>query len=667
MKVLSPAGNYQCLKMAVINGADEVYLGTNGFNARNNIEGFSLEELKSAVNFAHIYGVKVHLAVNILFNAEELQQALDLIVNAYNIGVDAFIIQDLGLAYLVHAFYPQIEMHASTQMGIHNCECAKYLANFNFRRLVLSRETPLDEIARIKQQTGLEIEYFVQGALCVCFSGNCYMSSYLAGASGNRGKCKQFCRLPYTLSLNGKKITSGFLLSAKDFNLSKSLDSLDAAGVDAIKIEGRARRPFYVAAATSVYKNLVSGKKVDTSILSLAFTRGYTNGYFDGNGNIISLYPAHIGVPVGKVIDIKLGKKFNEITFSSNRELSEKSTFKLFDNGTEVGAFTAYSLAKVGKNLYKTTTTQNIKSGLNLNLIIDDSLEQSWLAKTRKVQVQIEISAKVNSPLSATLTCGNKKISVTGDNLEKAKNSCLTKSEIEECFAKNEYFTPIITVELQDVFVAKSKLNSFRRMCYDNLIAALTKTNHDILATFKIDTNKKLNPLTDFAIIEDYQTLPNAKIIIYSPETYDEADIKKFIAACEKQNKKPVLDLPNFCTHKDNQILGQIILNTHIACVANNYGQLLYKTELIAGAFLNIYNPISAAVIGLPFLTAEQDFGSKITLPVMALRHCPLKQFAGSTCNKCKYQHGYMVGMPSGKQYKLKRKKISTCTFYLSE
>ena len=204
MKILSPAGNIDCLKTAIYNGADEVYLGINDYNARNNIDGFTIATLKEGVDFAHVHGVKVLLAINILFSDKEIQSALDTIIDAYNIGVDAFIIQDLGLADLVHRHFPEIELHASTQMGLHNLEGVLAVEKYGFKRVVLARETPLDEIRRIKANSNVEIEYFAQGALCVSFSGNCYMSSYMHNASGNRGKCKQLCRLPYTLEKDGK-------------------------------------------------------------------------------------------------------------------------------------------------------------------------------------------------------------------------------------------------------------------------------------------------------------------------------------------------------------------------------------------------------------------------------------------------------------------------------
>ena len=198
MKILSPVGNFESLKMAVFNGADEVYLGINDFNARNNIDGFGLADLQEVVQFAHTFDVKVNLAINILFSDEEMQKALDIVVDAYNMGVDSFIVQDIGLANLIFKHYPQIEVHASTQMGLHNLEGVKFAEKMGFKRVVLARETPLQEIENIRKNTLVEIEYFAQGALCVCFSGNCYLSAYVCDASGNRGKCKQLCRLPYS-------------------------------------------------------------------------------------------------------------------------------------------------------------------------------------------------------------------------------------------------------------------------------------------------------------------------------------------------------------------------------------------------------------------------------------------------------------------------------------
>ena len=404
MKILSPVGDLESLKIAVYNGADEVYLGVKDFNARN-IEGFSLETLKEAVEFAHVFDVKVNLTVNIFFADAEMQSALDLVVDAYNLGVDSFILQDIGLASLIHSNYPQIEMHASTQMGIHNLEGVKEIEKLGFKRVVLARETSLEEIERIRKNSSVEIEYFCQGALCVSFSGNCYLSSYLHDASGNRGKCKQLCRLPYSFRLNNKEIKRGYLLSAKDFNMLENLKELERAGVDVLKIEGRARRPFYVGVATKVYKQALNGEKYNLEDLQLGFNRGYTAGYFNGNGEIISNKQNHIGIEIGVVKKIKQGKKFNEIFLETDKEVLPKSVLKFFV-GDEESVITAYDVKK--KNgLFVITTTQKIKNGAYVHLISDYQKESELLNYKVRRKVDIKVFAKENKPLRAEFALGS--------------------------------------------------------------------------------------------------------------------------------------------------------------------------------------------------------------------------------------------------------------------
>ena len=320
MELLAPAGNMESLKAAVYNGANAVYLGIRQFNARNNIDGFTLETLSEAVDFAHLYDVRVYLALNILFTDDELQSALDVVAEANNIGVDAFIVQDLGLAHLIKIYYPSVELHASTQMAIHNLEGVKILERLGFSRVVLARETSPEEIKRIRENSNVEIEFFVQGALCVSFSGNCYMCSHLVDKSGNRGVCQQFCRLPYTFE-NGKVSKSGFLLSAKDICMLDRLNQLSDLGVASLKIEGRARRTYYVAQACKMYRKALDGdvnSKEDLDSLKVAFNRGYTPAYFDGNGNIISKIQGNNGLKIGVVTNVKNGSKFNEIFIQSN-------------------------------------------------------------------------------------------------------------------------------------------------------------------------------------------------------------------------------------------------------------------------------------------------------------------------------------------------------------
>lgn len=667
MKLLSPAGNFECLKMAIYNGADEVYLGINQFNARNNIDGFNLDNIEEAVDFAHIHNVKVNLAINILFSDDEIQTALDTIVEAYNKGVDCFIIQDLGLAYLVNKNYPEIEIHASTQMGIHNLEGVKFLEQFGFKRVVLARETPLDEIKRIKENSNVEIEYFAHGALCVSFSGNCYLSSYLCNASGNRGKCKQLCRLPYTLEKNGKAIKSGYLLSAKDFNMIDKLEDLKKAGVDVIKIEGRARRPFYVATTTRQYFNALNNIKVDNQELALAFNRNYTPGYFNGNHEIISNIQNHIGIKIGKITKVIKGKKFNEVYFSSNRNLYPKSTFKIFDDDKELNTLTAYDLCLINKNLYKLTTTQEIKENTNIHLIVDAKAEDEISQFINKKVINVDIFVEKYKQIKATLYL-DKPLIITGEVLEEAKNSPLSENEIISNFKKSDFFEPIVKIRILDnVFMKKQSLNQFRRCVYDKLFEYLTKQFKHNLQKIKISTNYNPIPFSNFEIVENTNVNCCSKNIIYSPEEYNLKDINSFISKCEKLGKKLYLDTPNFALKEDIESLKEIISKTNIPIIANNYYALTLNTEIVIGSGLNVFNSYTAKFYNKPIITAESSIGAKINYHYMTLRHCPMKShIKGASCANCPYDNCYNYKMENGKKLHLKRKKLTTCTFYLT-
>lgn len=666
MKILSPAGNFESLKMAIFNGADEVYLGINNFNARNNIDGFSIETLERAVDFAHIFGVKVNLAINILFRDDELQNALDTVIESYNLGVDCFIIQDLGLVSLIHKNYPEIEIHASTQMAIHNLEGVKAIEKYGFKRVVLARETPLDEIRRIRENSDIEIEYFVQGALCVSFSGNCYISSYLCGASGNRGKCKQLCRLPYTLEFDGRVIKKGHLLSAKDFNMIDRLDDLKNAGVDVLKIEGRARRPAYVALTTREYFNAINKKDVQKDNLKLGFNREYTAGYFDGNGEIISGYHNHIGIEIGKVEKVNVGRKFNEVFFISNRKLYPKSTFKIFKNKEEKNTITAFDLVEVSGNKYKMTTTQNVSVGDKLSLILDSKLEDEVLNFSQKKEIDISIFVKAGEKIKAQIDIENEKLVVEGDTLQSAKSRPLTKEDLILNFKKSDLFDAKLKFEeFEDVFIPVKILNDFRRIVFENLQNLIPKKRKRNLKKIEIDEKLRIYPLNNFKIVSNLNDEFDKLNIIYSPEIYNFEDIKSFKEVCERDGKIPILDLPNFALKKDIDVLKSIVDKLKIMVVANNYYALPMFDNYVIGAGMNVYNAVTANVLGRSFITAESDLGERIDYPYMTLRHCPIKSHLKASCDKCPYKDGFIYRMDNGKTLKLKRKKLSTCTFYL--
>ncbi len=279
-EILAPAGSLESLQAAVRCGANAVYLGGKAFNARRNASNFSDEELRAAVEYCHKRNVKVYLTLNTLVSDGEFSTAYDAIKSACDAGVDAFIVQDIGLAALVRRVCSSVALHASTQMSVQSIEGIRVLEELGFTRAVLPRELSEKEIAAISEQTDMELEYFVHGALCMCVSGQCLMSSVLGGRSGNRGLCAQPCRLPF--GVNGK---GGNNLSLKDLSLVDELHRLEKAGICSFKIEGRMKRPEYVAAAVTACRNSLCGtkdEKIRASLQAVFSRSGFTKGYFEG-------------------------------------------------------------------------------------------------------------------------------------------------------------------------------------------------------------------------------------------------------------------------------------------------------------------------------------------------------------------------------------------------
>ncbi len=282
MEILSPAGGPEALRAAVFAGADAVYLGGPAFGARANAKNFSREELAEAVRFCHARGVRVHVTVNILLKDRELPEALDLVAYLCALGVDAVLVQDMGLFALLRKRAPGLPLHASTQMSLHTPGGAKLLHELGAARVVLARELSLPEIREIADSCPVELEAFVHGALCMCLSGQCYLSAMLGGRSGNRGMCAQPCRLPFAAPGG-----TGHDLSLKDLSFIREIGALEEAGVCSAKIEGRMKRPEYVAAATAACRRAADGEALPEELLKdleAVFSRsGFTRGYLTGD------------------------------------------------------------------------------------------------------------------------------------------------------------------------------------------------------------------------------------------------------------------------------------------------------------------------------------------------------------------------------------------------
>ena len=280
IELLAPAGNLESLLAAVHSGADAVYFGYGELNARRNAKNFDEQSLGEASRICKERGVKMHMTVNTMVYDREYDQVLKTLEIACRYGIDALIVQDLGVAALVREAAPEMPMHASTQLTVHNVSGAWQAKELGFSRVVLAREMSREEIAAVTAQVPIETEVFVHGALCMCVSGQCYMSSVIGERSGNRGLCAQPCRLPFS---SGRKGDSGYALSLKDLSLADRVQELARTGVSSFKIEGRMKRPEYVAAAVSQFRQALLGAQADMDLMAAVFSRsGFTQGYFDG-------------------------------------------------------------------------------------------------------------------------------------------------------------------------------------------------------------------------------------------------------------------------------------------------------------------------------------------------------------------------------------------------
>ncbi|MBE7038612.1 MAG: U32 family peptidase [Ruminococcaceae bacterium] len=321
IEVLSPAGDFETFKAAVNNGADAIYLGGKSFSARKNAQNFTNEEIIDAVKYAHLRNVKVYVTLNTLVMDNELEEVFEFIKFCYEANVDALIIQDLAVLRIVKDYFPDFPCHASTQMTISSLEGVKLAKEMGFSRVVLSRELSFEEIKYIADNTDAELEVFVHGALCVCYSGQCLLSSIIGSRSGNRGACAQPCRLNYNLiDYDGKKVfkDSKYLLSPKDLCLADEIEQLKKIGIKSLKIEGRMKNKEYVSLVTGAYSDAVKrGSVSDDTLMELEniFSRsGFTKAYFDNNINRNMLNFDKNNDLVYKNIDNKVLKKAEEMS-----------------------------------------------------------------------------------------------------------------------------------------------------------------------------------------------------------------------------------------------------------------------------------------------------------------------------------------------------------------
>lgn len=472
-ELLAPAGNYECLQAAFAAGADAVYLAGKQYGARAFAANFETDELIEALRYAHLLNKKIYLTLNTLIKESEFAEIYDFIRPYYENGLDGIIIQDLGLIPFLKEYFPNLELHASTQMTVNNWRSAKFLKESGIKRVVPSRELSLDEIKEIKEKANVEVETFIHGALCYCYSGQCLFSSFLGGRSGNRGKCAQPCRLPYRIKIDGtcqSKKGEQYPLSLKDLCTINQIYELLDSRIDSFKIEGRMKSPEYVAGVTSVY-------------------RKYMDSYYAGKRPEIAKEDLFL---------------LNHLYIRSNM----KDGYYYRHNGKDMITLNSPSYQANDEKLVSL-------------------LHEKYCTNTPKIPICATVQMHVSKPISVTFSCNGKQVTQYGEVVLQATNRPLTESEVKKQIQKTGN-TPFYVSKTEisidsDSFLPIRALNEIRRTAISQLEEQLLKQYRQEAVLLKAKCNKK----ADNELEDKTDRMPEFSVSVFSREQYKTALCKK--------------------------------------------------------------------------------------------------------------------------------------------
>ena len=493
-ELLAPAGNFACLKAAINNGADAVYLGGKNFSARAFANNFDNEELKEAIKYAHLRGVRIFVTLNTLLNEKEFENALKMADFYYRSNVDALLIQDLGLYYVLKERYPDFELHCSTQMHVHNLEGVKTARKLGFKRVVLARESDIDLIRECCRQD-IEVEVFVHGAICVSYSGQCLMSSFSKNRSANKGMCAQCCRLKYDLYEDGNRLDTDtrYLLSPRDMCLINDIPELIDAGVASFKIEGRMKSSAYVGYVTGLYRKAIDeyyeGRKFRISEeefekLRVLFNRNFTDDLLFGRNELFGQKtPNHLGIEIGEVLYNR-----NDHTFIRlSKQLNQFDGIRISEFGCIVNMLYKDGLLvnSAGKGDTVSIMTKEKLSGKvykTQDFILEKQINER---ADKKVPLDVRMSIYPDKNVEVSLSCFNDKYTVCTEIIaQKALKAPLNEETAARQFKKlndTEYYLNSLKLETENAFLTIRELNEIRRF-------AVAKFNEYRLASFQRET-----------------------------------------------------------------------------------------------------------------------------------------------------------------------------------
>lgn len=514
-EILAPVGNMEAFHAALAAGCDAIYFGMPNFGARAYAQNFTKEQAKEVIDTCHLYGVKAYVTMNTLLYEEEIEEAYQQARLLHQMGVDALIVQDLGLLHLLHHRLPNLVLHASTQLSTNTPTMIEQLKKLGVQRVVLARECSLDQI-KACCQSGMEVEVFVHGAICICYSGQCTMSSYRFDRSGNRGKCAQPCRMPYTLYKDGKRVAfdQEYLLSPKDLALEKNISDLMDVGVTSLKIEGRMKSPEYVYTAVQAVKKGLEGQTVtsqEQEQLEVSFHRGFTKGHaYQQTGKQLMNMKAsnHQGIVLGKVISTQ----GHYIKMKLEKDLSQHDGIRFETKDGGIGCHVNYlydeyhrlvNCVKAG-SICEIQGPKGVKANMIVRKTLDVSLQKEIDQKIHDEKRYVSVSMYctclgVGHPLVIELYDGLHRIQVVSDDMaQKAQKRATDQATLEKQMRKTkDSFIELKSFDCtlgQDIFFTISQMNALRREAIEALRQARLKTKDIIEKSYSCQPEiKKLD------------------------------------------------------------------------------------------------------------------------------------------------------------------------------
>ena len=688
-ELLAPAGSMEALIAAVENGADAVYLGAKSLSARGYANNFTPQELEKAIDYAHLRGVRAYVTANTLISDEEMEEAAELLYELSEIGADAVIVQDLGILSLAREIVPDLPIHSSTQMTIHNSEGVRFLQRKEVERVVLAREMSLDEIKKVKQETGAELEVFVHGALCICYSGQCLLSSMIGGRSGNRGYCAQPCRKKYRLRKDGRYVdTDGeYLWSPKDLNTAQILPQLIDSGIDSLKIEGRMKRPEYVAGVVRTYRDLIDRyaddpagyfvSKEEENRLRQLFNRDFTTAYLTGDprGDLMSRkIPYNRGIPIGKAIGYDRKRKSLRVKLSGELKKGDGIGIQGLDDIGE----TVHRMYERGKAVehagkgnvvdipFKTHVEKERIVYRTLDSELMKSLQTSFTSPSpiRKIPVKIEAKAEVGSPLTITIEdMDSNTVNVSSEYIvQRAEKRPTTIEQMEKQLSKlgNTVFQAenIRILSEDEIFIPIKELNDARSEAVSRLEDMRTgkwkRTKHERqIPSPKCEQEEKERPLLSVLVdsLEDMQSAISggADVIYIGGEVYrdhEAFDLAMAVDIARNAGCSIYLNTPRIA--KDDQ-MQKVRETVSLAkekdadgILASNLGTLRLAKQIgvdvIADSPLNIFNKQALNLL------KEYDASKCVLSPELTLEQ--IKDIAYCASVECMV-HGRLTLMES--------------------